>query len=77
MVAQGGTSISKVAVVTADGGFPCGVCLQVLLEFNHTEDQMQVALVGNEAIKLYSFADLLPRGFSSFQNGSLRNPTTL
>src|SRR5688572_21159302 len=33
MVAGGGTQITEVAVVTADGGAPCGACRQVLLEF--------------------------------------------
>lgn len=33
MVAEGGTAIHEVAILTIDGGSPCGACLQVLMEF--------------------------------------------
>ncbi|NUL81395.1 MAG: cytidine deaminase [Armatimonadetes bacterium] len=32
-VAEGRRRITKLALVTADGGFPCGACRQVLFEF--------------------------------------------
>ena len=44
--------------------FPCGACAQVLLEFEHPDDPVQIVLIGADAIlKLDGAASLLPFGF--------------
>lgn len=65
MVAAGETDIAAVAVVTEDGGSPCGMCRQVLSEF--TKDA-PIAFVNldekdGEIGKVMSLADLLPYQF--------------
>lgn len=68
MVAHGETDPIACAVVTEDGGSPCGICRQVLSEF--TKD-MPVVLVGlsspdgdaGETGKVVQLAELLPLAF--------------
>lgn len=71
MVAHGETDPIACAVVTEDGGSPCGICRQVLSEF--TKD-MPVVLVGlrslgpdardgGESGKVVQLAELLPLAF--------------
>lgn len=68
MVAHGETDPVACAVVTEDGGSPCGICRQVLSEF--TKD-MPVVLVGlsspdgegGETGKVVQLAELLPLAF--------------
>lgn len=66
MVSDGGRQIVAVAVVTADGGTPCGMCLQTLLEFTPDPKSVEVLVSkpGGEVTR-YSLADLIPHGFSS------------
>jgi cytidine deaminase len=51
-----------IAVVTADGGSPCGACRQVLVELN---PQMTVIIAGHnsEDYRVTTAADLLPDYF--------------
>lgn len=65
MVAHGERDPIACAVVTADGGSPCGICRQVLAEFAL---DIPVALVslgapGGEAGKVVQLAELLPLAF--------------
>ena len=65
MVAHGETDPIACAVVTQDGGSPCGICRQVLAEFAH---DMPIVLVGltsaeGETGKVVQLADLLPLAF--------------
>ena len=65
MVAHGETDPIACAVVTQDGGSPCGICRQVLAEFAR---DMPIALVGlsspeGESGKVVQLADLLPLAF--------------
>lgn len=65
MVAHGETDPIACAVVTEDGGSPCGICRQVLSEF---AKDMPVVLVGlnsrdGELGKVVQLADLLPLAF--------------
>lgn len=65
MVAHGETDPIACAVVTRDGGSPCGICRQVLAEFAR---DMPIALVGldspeGESGKVVQLADLLPLAF--------------
>ncbi len=65
MVAHGERDPIACAVVTADGGSPCGICRQVLAEFAL---DMPVALVslgesGGAMGRVVQLADLLPLAF--------------
>jgi cytidine deaminase len=65
MVAAGETTPIACAVVTEDGGSPCGICRQVLAEFAL---DMPVVLVGLESAegetgKVVHLSELLPLAF--------------
>jgi cytidine deaminase len=65
MIAHGETEPIACAVVTQDGGSPCGICRQVLAEFAR---DMPVVLVGltsaeGETGTVVQLADLLPLAF--------------
>ncbi len=65
MVANGETSPVACAVVTRDGGSPCGICRQVLAEFAF---DMPIVLVGLESVdgesaKVVQLSELLPFAF--------------
>lgn len=64
MVVAGGSCVVAVAIVTADGGSPCGACRQVLAEFAGSEAETSVLcahLNGHRTV--YPLAELLPHGF--------------
>jgi cytidine deaminase len=65
MVAHGDSEPIACAVVTKDGGSPCGICRQVLAEF---AADMPIVLVGlatseGESGHVVQLADLLPLAF--------------
>ncbi len=63
MIAAGEREPIACAVVTKDGGSPCGICRQVLSEFTHA---MPMALVGTQdpaSTQVVDLADLLPLMF--------------
>jgi len=65
MVAAGETEPVACAVVTKDGGSPCGICRQVLAEFAR---DMPVVLVGlaaaeGESGTVVHLSELLPLAF--------------
>lgn len=61
-VSEGERQFVAVAVITADGGSPCGMCRQVLYEF---APQMLVIIANAEGIITGEFGleELLPHGF--------------
>lgn len=62
-VSDGTRSFSAIAVVTRDGGSPCGICRQVLSEFAPT----MLIIVANGAGDIqytHTLDELLPRAFS-------------
>lgn len=67
MIAEGkGQSIRQIAVVTKDGGTPCGVCLQVLSEFcRDPHDLVVIAADSQGTYNTFTLADLYPHGFRS------------
>jgi len=60
-VSEGERSFETIAVVTANGGTPCGSCRQVLAEFGL---QMRVIVATPErVVSCWTVADLLPAAF--------------
>ena len=66
MISEGPTRIQAVVVVTKDGGTPCGMCVQSLLEFSADPNQT-VVITQNEAgdRTTYSLSELMPHAFTS------------
>jgi cytidine deaminase len=64
MVGEGHTRLMAVAVVTEDGGMPCGMCLQTLLEFAVDPETVQIWTVSDSGeVKTHSLHSLIPFGF--------------
>jgi len=66
MVSEGQRELRAIAVATRDGGTPCGMCLQTLLEFApdpHSVEVLTISESGN-AIR-YQLSELIPHGFNS------------
>jgi cytidine deaminase len=64
MVSNGCQEVKAAAVVTQDGGTPCGVCLQTLLEFSPDPDKVRIWCVADGGTHVeYALSELLPHGF--------------
>lgn len=61
-VSEGEHEFVAIAVVTTNGGTPCGSCRQVLSEFGG-ETQVLLASTDGELLKVTSVSDLLPGAF--------------
>ena len=61
-ISEGRRDFSAVAVVTRDGGSPCGVCRQLLFEFSPGMQVIMADLQGNVHQRV-TLAELLPLGF--------------
>ncbi len=61
-VTEGERSFQAIAVVTHDGGAPCGSCRQVLAEFAPNA-QVLIANEKGELVRTGSVSDLLPGAF--------------
>lgn len=69
MVSEGGQRITKMAVVTADGGVPCGMCLQVIREFVDNPGTLDIWCVGGDRKKQrFTLRELLPVQFGKAGN---------
>lgn len=62
-VSEGARRIQAVAVVTRDGGTPCGACRQVLAEFADEDTPVWCASDESVEIQEYRLGDLLPSAF--------------
>ena len=60
-VSEGQRSFQAIAVATANGGSPCGVCRQVMREF--APDMAVYIVDAAGAVRQTSVADLLPDSF--------------
>ena len=60
-VSEGDRGIKAIAVVTENGGAPCGPCRQVMREFNPALTVIISDLQGNA--RVFSLPDLLPESF--------------
>ena len=63
MVAAGEQEIAAIAVVTENGGSPCGACRQVLSEFARDDTPVWVADARGRK-KKFTLAELLPARFT-------------
>lgn len=64
MVSEGIREISRVAVVTRDGGTPCGACLQMLFEFAPDPRKVLVRIANETGdVEEYALSDLMPHRF--------------
>lgn len=61
-VSEGERDFVAMAVVTSNGGMPCGSCRQVLAEFG-VETKIIIADADGKVVQEYSVADLLPGAF--------------
>jgi len=60
-VAEGKRGFTGIAVATADGGSPCGICRQVMVELG---PEMDVLIAdGNGAVRVTTVRGLLPDAF--------------
>ncbi len=62
-VSEGVRRICALAVVTQDGGAPCGACRQVLAEFADGDALVWCASEESASLTEYRLADLLPDAF--------------
>jgi cytidine deaminase len=70
MVSDGGRQIKAIAVVTKDGGPPCGMCLQVIREFVKDPESVIIWLgAGEGVLRKYTFKELLPAPFELERKG--------
>ncbi len=70
MVSAGQRAFTSLAVVTEDGGMPCGICLQTMLEFAPTPSAVTIILANSsEVVGHWTLAELLPHGFRLEQKG--------
>jgi cytidine deaminase len=61
-VSEGERQFEAIAVVTEDGGTPCGACRQVLSEFG-PDIRVIVASVSGE-MRIFTVSELLPEAFA-------------
>ncbi|MBN1147140.1 MAG: cytidine deaminase [Anaerolineales bacterium] len=61
-VSQGERQFVAIAVVTSNGGAPCGSCRQVLAEFG-LETRVLIANADGSLLQEYSLGELLPAAF--------------
>lgn len=64
MASAGKRRIRRVVVATENGGPPCGMCLQTMLEFAPQPDAVEVGLVSATGeLSIFTLQDLIPFGF--------------
>ena len=62
-LAAGETELSALAVITRDGGTPCGACRQVIFE-QCGEIPIYIASNDGNAVQAFTTGELLPKPFS-------------
>lgn len=63
-ISEGEREFSALAVVTANGGSPCGACRQVIYEFMRPDAEVVLADAALRTLQHFSVGELLPDGFS-------------
>lgn len=64
MVSHGDRLISEIVVTSSSDTqcYPCGICLQKILEFADEKTRVHIC-VGDKIVESYSVSELLPKGF--------------
>jgi cytidine deaminase len=62
-VADGHRDLPLIVVATRNGGTPCGICRQVMAEFN--PDMTVIIVSDNQVVGEYNLRDLLPYSFGA------------
>ena len=62
-VSQGERSFSAIAVVTSNGGWPCGACRQVMAEFG-LDTRVIIADQSGEIVQETTVSEILPGAFT-------------
>jgi cytidine deaminase len=62
-VSQGERSFSAIAVVTSNGGWPCGACRQVMAEFG-LDTRVIIADQNGEIVQETTVSEILPGAFT-------------
>ncbi len=68
-VSEGVTAFSAICIVGGKEGVltryasPCGVCLQVMMEFCNTDTFQIILATGEDKYRIYTLKELLPQGF--------------
>ncbi len=66
MVGEGHQLLMAIGVATKDGGTPCGMCLQTLLEFAEDPSAVEVHTISESGEKnRYTLNELMPHAFTS------------
>ncbi|MCS6830463.1 MAG: cytidine deaminase [Armatimonadota bacterium] len=76
-VSEGVRRIEAMAVVTRDGGTPCGACRQVLAEFASEDALVWCMSEESAVVEQYRLADLLPHVFRLLSQSSGDDELTL
>ncbi len=63
-ISEGEREFVALAVVTANGGSPCGACRQVIFEFMNADAPVALADASLENIQSTTVGALLPEGFT-------------
>lgn len=66
-VSEGERDFVAIAVVTNNGGTPCGICRQVLNEFS--PEMLVIVADPEQIVSEYALVDLLPDGFGPHHLG--------
>ncbi len=64
-ISEGCQDFTAIAIVTRNGGSPCGVCRQVMNEF--APEMLVILADEDQIIAEYRVCDLLPDGFGPKQ----------
>ncbi len=64
MISEGENTISAICIASETGCTPCGMCLQVILEFASQNEDISIVLVDKDStIRRTSMKELLPHPF--------------
>ncbi len=66
-VSEGEKEFQALAVVTSNGGTPCGACRQVFFEFASPDAPVIIAAVDGQVAKVLKIGELLADGFGPAQ----------
>ncbi len=66
-VSEGERHLVALAVVTENGGYPCGACRQVFAEFAAPDAEIIIATAAGEILDITTLGELFPHAFGKEQ----------